>query len=716
MVIQHNLSAMNSQRMRTFTGGKLGKVNETLASGYKINRSADDAAGLAISEKMRRQIRGLSQASYNAQDGISLCQTAEGALHEVHDMLQRMNELSVKAANGTMTDEDRSYLQAEVQQLKMELDRIAGTTTFNDKVLLNGSLEEVNRIVTPKEQIVINYIENEMITMYALQAEQTVRASVAGGTEELKRLLKEEIVPKAVDAILDTFPETFDHLRNWTIGIGLDFKDDLGDTVLAYVAADEFLGRMVYSLTVNTAYYTGTEESRTELERTVAHEMMHALMMEALTAGMTGEDQDGNDVGEFPLWFKEGTAQLASGAFESNSNWITTGLLISENNTEQEVEAKLRTYNLSSSSSTAKYGTGYLAVMYLGHIISKADSINAASIADGIDALLNTIRGGASMNRAIQELTDYTGLQDFINNFPSDASSFVLDLVGEVGSGTGSLITGDLTKEDLLENGVNIDPTVATLFQLDTVNTQVLNDYSTSHPGYNIMEGGGLSVDGAEGMDYSPSVIESNNNGNAGGGGIDPVDPGQGNNGGNGAVDPDPGNNGGNGTIDPDDPNNNQGGGNNPGGNQGGQGGGQAGGAVAPLGGINLFLGLEDEVQNILTIHLPGVTADLLGVDQLDISSADGALGAIDVIKTAITKVSASRSRIGAYQNRLEHTVRNLDNIVENTGAAESQIRDTDMAKAMVEHSILNILQQSGQVVLAQANKNKEGILMLLQN
>lgn len=715
MVIQHNLSAMNSQRILTFTGGKLGKVNETLASGYKINRSADDAAGLAISEKMRRQIRGLSQASNNAQDGISLCQTAEGVLHEVHDMLQRMNELSIKAANGTMTDEDRSYLQAEVEQLKTELDRIAGTTTFNDKVLLNGSLEAVNRIVTPKQQIVINYSDKEMITMYALRAEQTGMSTTTGGTEELKRLLKEELVPRAVDAILDTFPETFEHLRNSEIGIGLDFKDDISDSVLAYVAADEFIGRMVYSLTVNTAYYTGTEESRTELERTIAHEMMHALMMEALTAGMTGEDQDGNNVGEFPLWFKEGTAQLASGAFESNSNWITAGLLISENNTKEEVEEKLRLYNLGSSTSVSKYGTGYLAVMYLGHVISKADSINASSIADGVDALLNTIRGGASMNRAIQELTDYTSMQDFINSFPSDAASFVLDLVGEVENGTGSLITGDLTEEDLLENGQNIDPTVATLFQLDTDSKQVLNDYSIAHPDYNIMEGGGLSVDGEEGMDYRPSVIESNNNGNQGGDSIDPVDPGQGNNGGNGGVDPDPGNNSGNGTIDPNDPNNNQGGG-----NQGGQGGGQAGGnagtAITGLGGIILFLGIEDEAQNILTIHLPGVTADLLGVDQLDISSEDGALGAIDIIKTAIAKVSASRSRIGAYQNRLEHTVRNLDNIVENTAAAESQIRDTDMAKAMVEHSILNILQQSGQVVLAQANKNKEGILMLLQN
>jgi len=117
MVVQHNLTAMNTQRQLNITSGVQSKVSEQLASGYKINRAADDAAGLAMSEKMRRQIRGLTQASSNAQDGISMVQTAEGALNEVHDMLQRMNELATKAANGTLTSTDRSYVQSEVDQL-----------------------------------------------------------------------------------------------------------------------------------------------------------------------------------------------------------------------------------------------------------------------------------------------------------------------------------------------------------------------------------------------------------------------------------------------------------------------------------------------------------------------------------------------------------------------------------------------------------------------
>ena len=141
MVVQHNLTAMNSSRMLNITTSAQAKSTEKLSSGYKINRAADDAAGLAISEKMRRQIRGLTQASSNAQDGISCVQTAEGALTEVHDMLQRMNELAVKAANGTQTSADRGYINQEVQALVSEIDRVASTTTFNEKNLLNGKFD-----------------------------------------------------------------------------------------------------------------------------------------------------------------------------------------------------------------------------------------------------------------------------------------------------------------------------------------------------------------------------------------------------------------------------------------------------------------------------------------------------------------------------------------------------------------------------------------------
>ena len=144
MVVQHNLTAMNSNRMLGLTTNSLSKSTEKLSSGYKINRAADDAAGLSISEKMRRQIRGLTQASANAEDGISAVQTAEGALNEVQDMLQRINELAVKGENATLTTQDRSYIGSEVSQLMIEIDRVKQTTTFNEQSLLDGTFENKN--------------------------------------------------------------------------------------------------------------------------------------------------------------------------------------------------------------------------------------------------------------------------------------------------------------------------------------------------------------------------------------------------------------------------------------------------------------------------------------------------------------------------------------------------------------------------------------------
>ena len=144
MVVQHNVTAMNANRQLGITTGIQAKSSEKLSSGYKINRAADDAAGLAISEKMRRQVRGLTQASANAQDGISAVQTAEGALNEVHDMLQRMNELAVKAANDTLTTSDRRYIQSEVDALVNEIHRTGEATQFNDTKLLDGTFVNKN--------------------------------------------------------------------------------------------------------------------------------------------------------------------------------------------------------------------------------------------------------------------------------------------------------------------------------------------------------------------------------------------------------------------------------------------------------------------------------------------------------------------------------------------------------------------------------------------
>ncbi|MCL2051957.1 MAG: flagellin [Lachnospiraceae bacterium] len=189
MVVQHNLTAMNSNRMLAITTASQAKSTEKLSSGYKINRAADDAAGLAISEKMRRQIRGLTQATYNAQDGISCVQTAEGALNEVHSMLQRMNELAVKAGNETLQTVDRGYIQSELNALKVEIDRVAETTTFNEQKLLDGSFSPGKRLqvgseATHENQIAITITKMDWQSITAGASDYGVTLVTVDGNEE----------------------------------------------------------------------------------------------------------------------------------------------------------------------------------------------------------------------------------------------------------------------------------------------------------------------------------------------------------------------------------------------------------------------------------------------------------------------------------------------------------------------------------------------------
>ena len=189
MVVQHNLTAANTNRQLGITTSGLQKSTEKLSSGYKINRAADDAAGLSISEKMRNQIRGLNKASDNAQDGISLVQTAEGALNEVHSMLQRMSELSVQAANGTNDTTDRSSINDEIQQLKTEIERVGSTTQFNKMNILDGTFSTgANKLL----QVGANANQTIKIDIDALQ-------SVVGSS--LKAGLKTETATNAQSAI-----------------------------------------------------------------------------------------------------------------------------------------------------------------------------------------------------------------------------------------------------------------------------------------------------------------------------------------------------------------------------------------------------------------------------------------------------------------------------------------------------------------------------------
>ena len=219
MVVQHNLRAMNSNRMLGLTTNAQSKSTEKLSSGYKVNRAADDAAGLAISEKMRRQIKGLTQASANAQDGISAVQTAEGALNEVHDMLQRMNVLANQASNDTMTSVDRDYLNSEVQALKSEINRVASTTTFNEQNLLDGSFTSKNLQVGAESgqfiQISIDKMSASGIGISGISVSGADNANAQGAIGAIKAALEKVSKQRSdLGAVQNRLEHTINNLDN----------------------------------------------------------------------------------------------------------------------------------------------------------------------------------------------------------------------------------------------------------------------------------------------------------------------------------------------------------------------------------------------------------------------------------------------------------------------------------------------------------------------
>ena len=337
--VQTNISAWNAGRQLGITTKKKEKSTERLSSGYKINRAADDAAGLSISEKMRRQVRGLTQAAFNAQDGISMVQTAEGAMNEVHDMLHRMNELSVKAATGTLTDSDRMMVDAEVQQLKTEIDGISERTTFNEISLfpeggrsphnasqikskyfeLTYNVKDGSMIVSDADgEILVNSADTAVSVNGAQNgvsgASRAVQATSSGSV--LANTIATDLIPKAAAQIASAFPALDAAIGTDTIKLGLSVSYiDGPNRTLAYASYQFYssgrpvgMGIKVDAADFNAADAEGTGKRAEALRSTVAHELMHSVMQYTLTDGMSGRKGY-----KYPTWFVEGTAQLAGG-------------------------------------------------------------------------------------------------------------------------------------------------------------------------------------------------------------------------------------------------------------------------------------------------------------------------------------------------------------------------------------------------------------------
>ena len=509
MVVQHNLRAMNANRMLGITQGTLSKSAEKLSSGYKVNRAADDAAGLSISEKMRKQIRGLTQASLNAEDGISAVQTAEGALTEVHDMLQRMNELATKASNGTNALSDRQTIQDEVDQLLTEIDRVAETTKFNETYLLKGDKDTVKKYVNAKDAGLKGTLSEgatkATFTMSTLKVGDTIQ--IAGKTYTIGETLK--------DGATDGTADAFKHI-----------KASIGEA-----KAGE-------QITLDGVQYTVVDGT---------------------------ENADKNEL----------NIATIQGKIKENSHAIYKGV------------------NYYAMQDKADPTTG--AIDNANPVVNGIDDNNA-----------NVITAQKAYELVRKELT-------LANNIGTDAKQAGIADAGITDKANGA-------------QGAN----------LGTYNAANADAY--------------LELGYADATDQLRYVIDK-------------------------------------GQVNVKEDLN-----------------------------FSLHVGADADMTNKIGVGIKALDTAGLGIKGLNVKDTTGAAAtyAIDSIADAISTVSSQRSLLGAVQNRLEHTINNLDNVVENTTAAESTIRDTDMATEMVKYSNANILSQAGQSMLAQGNQSNQGVLSLL--
>ena len=612
MRIQHNIAAVNSRRNISATNQTMAKNLEKLSSGYRINRAGDDAAGLAISESMRSQITGMNQGKRNTQDGISLVQTVEGALTEVHSMLNRMKGMAVQSANGTYTDLERSMLDSEMQQLKEEITRIGESTTFSGVPLFVNGGTKRDVALTSFYGCTLDLTNGEVSVNYSASVGRAAdSASASGGYDLLAEKIATEYIPNAAKQILDTFASLNDNIGNEKIEMELCVEYIDGPNGMAAYAQASFYpnGRPIkMQMIVDTADFSDASiqpgsPDEAALKSTIAHELMHTVMQYTLTDGMFG--RDGQQ--KYPEWFVEGTAQLAGGGFPTGWNnklQQIAGQLADGNDSSKdaEIENYLKAYDVKD----RPYGHGYLAAAYIGYLASGKRGVTSQDLAAGMDNIFADLLKGDSLDTVLSNRTgglikNSADLERLFDNPTTELTGFIRQLSVASKGGAGSIIASSLNTGGASMLGNNPNATSA------------------------------LSVKSWR---------------------------------------------------------------------------------VGAVGKIFLYTG--DGSQNV-EVELYRLDDLGLGLSTTKVSTQDDANQAVDTVDEAINKVSKMRSHYGAIQNRLEHTFANLSNTVENLTAAESRIRDVDMAFAITEHVRNQILFQSGQAMLAQANHVPENVLSLIR-
>ena len=630
MVVQHNMQAMNANRMLNVTTSTQAKSTEKLSSGYKINRAADDAAGLTISEKMRKQIKGLDQASTNAEDGVSAVQTAEGALTEVHSMLQRMNELAVQASNGTNSESDRSAIQDEISQLTTEIDRVSETTKFNETYLLKGNVDGTSSKVNLNahdaglDGKLVDSADGKTSTFTLDKKLENGSKITIGGTEytigETKSKDNYALAAAAGDLVLKA-----------------------GDSITS--------GGVKKTLTDDVAAVTAAKFGGTDF-----------------AAGDTITTNDGT------VYTYHAAGNTAQAGFYKDGDWAddATGAGKKVDATTIAVEGST-IYDDSASASHKVVGAladGEVSTTAYANL--KASTVNGAALAAGDSVTVS----GKTTSVVAAGFTP-TNFDEVKTGIQGSAAGNKVTIASQKGTGSKTYtIVENSDEEDVAANKLTRESIIDKIKEGDqvtyakgTANTQT----KVTAAGVDAVEENTITVD--EAYKKIASELESASSigtdtaakvANKGDGSFEITK----------------------GTVEVKD-------------------------ALS----FSLHVGADADMTNKINVDIDSMSAAGLGIKGLNVKDKTGtaATYAIDAIADAVSKVSAQRSALGAVQNRLEHTIANVDNVVENTTSAESRIRDTDMAEEMVNYSKNNILAQAGQSMLAQANQSNQGVLSLLQ-
>ena len=752
MRIQHNIMAMNSYRNLSGNNGALSKNLEKLSSGYRINRAGDDAAGLAISEKMRAQIAGLDQAQKNAQSGINLVKTAEGALTEVHDMLNRMVTLASQSANGTYTNTDREKLQAEIDALTAEIDRIADNSNFNGTKLLDGSLaseQAVANAVAPEDmpkamvatgdtiktqftdatkhtatltcssmntagEFTVEYIDSDGATKsvsLAIEAGTGVNSAASAATladkinndETLSKMFEATVAAGVVTVTAKVAGEDSPYLKSVNAGTagttptlanpvnGADSFITIGkDTAGAALTANELkdgatitLGDKTYEILAdvskvkegNVAIKLGADVNDTIQNLVAAMKANGIESAEAVTnAGVASTTAAVNiKIGDL----SEISAAQKGVAVESN----TVGV-----NLENTID-KAGVYEVTATGASAA-GTYTVTVEYLdaeGNKKSKDLNYEVATGAIGAADVSKAIVKAMKNDEELASLFDIKtvdgatpGTKDVVQLTAKDAGTDGARLIGM--KNNEALTTNQLgdvkIKEEAKDAGLEIDVNVANINEGDTITVdgktyqfvKNLSDAAEGNIGVLIDDSATAAADDDKLTAKNLSLALQNNGVEA-------------------KYDSSTGKISIKNDAIPE-------------------------AEMEEVGGLQLQIG-ADAVETI-NVNVESMKAETLGIKDLNIGDVENANKAIETIKSAIEQVSVTRGNLGAIQNRLEHTINNLGVMEENIQDAESNIRDTDIADEMMAYTKNNILIQSAQAMLAQANQVPQGVLQLM--